>query len=125
MFTFKKNERITSKLLTEQLFNSKETRAVTVFPLRMVFLEVEYHEGDAQTQVLFSVSKRHFKHAVDRNRIKRQLREAYRHNKALLPQIDEGRQLLIAFIWLTDRHMSSQKIAAALTKALTKICRKS
>lgn len=122
MFTFKKNERMTSKLLMEQLFGSKEARAVTAFPLRAVFLEVDHRPGDAVVQVLFSVSKRHFKHAVDRNRVKRQLREAYRHNKALLPEVAEGRQLLIAFIWIADRQYASPKVEAALTKALRKIC---
>lgn len=120
-FTFKKNERITSRLLMQQLFGGKGTRSLNVFPLRTVFCEVEHHGSDAQVQVLFSVSKRHFKHAVDRNRIKRQMREAYRLHKALLPEISEGRQLLIAFIWLTDRHMPSAKVSAALTKALVKI----
>lgn len=123
-FTLRKNERITSKLLLEQLFGSKDAKAVTAYPIRAVALEVEHHGSDAQVQVLFSVSKRHFKHAVDRNRVKRQLREAYRLNKSLLPEVAEGRQLLIAFIWITDHLLVSQKVNAALVKALTKVCRK-
>lgn len=124
MYTFKKKERITSKILLEELFSSKDTRAVTAFPLRALFLEVDHHADDATVQVLFSVSKRHFKHAVDRNRVKRQLREAYRHHKDMLPSVAEGRQLLIAFIWITDRQYASTKVEAALTKALRKICEK-
>lgn len=122
-FCFRKNERITSKLLLDQLFSSKEARAITSFPLRVVFLEVDRHESDAKVQVLFSVSKRHFKHAVDRNRVKRQLREAYRMNKSLLPEIAEGRQLLVAFIWITDKILVSDKVESAMVKALQKIKR--
>lgn len=123
-FTFRKNERITSRLLMEQLFGGNGSRAITAFPLRAIYLEVERHGNDAPVQVLFSVSKRHFKHAVDRNRVKRQLREAYRLNKHLLPEVAEGRQLLIAFIWISDRQLASPKVAAAVVKALTKICKK-
>lgn len=121
-FCFKKNERLTSKLLMEQLFGGKDTKAVTAYPLRAVYVEVDHHGDDAPVQVLISVSKRHFKHAVDRNRVKRQLREAYRHNRHLLPQVPEGRQLLIAFIWLSDSHAKSERIEGALVKALQKIC---
>lgn len=124
LFTLSKNERITSKLLLEQLFTSKEAKAVTAYPIRAVALEVDSHVGDAPVQVLFSVSKRHFKHAVDRNRVKRQLREAYRHNKALLGNIPEGKQLLVAFIWLSDSHFPLHKVSASLVKALDKICRR-
>lgn len=124
MYTFKKKERITSKILLEELFSSKDTRAVTAFPLRALFLEVDHHADDATVQVLFSVSKRHFKHAVDRNRVKRQLREAYRHHKDMLPSVAEGRQLLIAFIWIADQQYASTKVEGALTKALRKICEK-
>lgn len=124
-FALRKNERITSKLLLEQLFGSKDAKAVTAYPIRAVALEVDHHGCDAPVQVLFSVSKRHFKHAVDRNRIKRQMREAYRLNKSLVADPPEGRQLLIAFIWITDHHLASQKVSSALVKALAKVCRKS
>lgn len=120
-FTLRKNERITSRLLMDTLFNTKTSKAVTAFPLRIVFAETERHADAAPVQVLFSVSKRQFKHAVDRNRVKRQLREAYRLNKTLLPEVADGRQLLIAFIWVTNRHYRSEKVTAAMVKALNKI----
>lgn len=120
-FTLRKNERITSRLLMDTLFNGKSSKAVTAFPLRVVFADTERHADAAPVQVLFSVSKRHFKHAVDRNRVKRQLREAYRLNKSLAPVPADGRQWLIAFIWLTNRQYESEKVAAALVKSLNKI----
>lgn len=124
IFALKKNERITSKLLLGQLFSSKEAKAVTAYPIRAVALEVDSHVGDASVQVLFSVSKRHFKHAVDRNRVKRQLREAYRHNKTMISDIPDDKQLLVAFIWLSDSHFPSHKVNASLVKALDKICKR-
>ncbi|WP_242203283.1 ribonuclease P protein component [Aestuariivivens insulae] len=78
-YTFPKKEKLKSKKLIEQLFS--EGKSVTAFPLRLVFLETALeHNVTAQTGV--SVSKRLFKKAVDRNRIKRLMREAYRLNKA-------------------------------------------
>ncbi len=77
-FTFSKQEKLKHKKLIETLFS--EGKSVTVFPLRIVFLEND-HDGNKLLQVGFSVPKRLIKKAVDRNRIKRQLREVYRLNK--------------------------------------------
>ncbi len=77
-FTYGKKEKLKSKKLIDQLFS--EGQSVSAFPLRLVFLETPLEEAIvAKTGV--SVSKRHFKTAVDRNRIKRLMREAYRLNK--------------------------------------------
>lgn len=78
MFSFPKKEKLKSKQLIDQLFS--EGKAVTAFPLRMVYLQTEF-DDNAQFKTGVSVSKRNFKKAVDRNRIKRLLREAYRLNK--------------------------------------------
>ena len=76
--TFPKKEKLKSKVLIERLFS--EGKSVTAFPLRLVYLETPLKK-DVVVQAGVSVSKRHFKNAVDRNRIKRLLREAYRLNK--------------------------------------------
>ncbi|WP_372936907.1 ribonuclease P protein component [Seonamhaeicola sp.] len=78
-FTYGKKEKLKSKKLIDQMFT--EGQSVSAFPLRLVYLETTFEENIvAKTGV--SVSKRHFKTAVDRNRIKRLLRESYRLNKA-------------------------------------------
>ncbi|GAB1856457.1 ribonuclease P protein component [Flavobacteriaceae bacterium MHTCC 0001] len=78
-FTYSKHEKLKSKKLIDQLFS--EGQSVSVFPLRLVYLDTTFNSNTiAKTGV--SVSKRHFKTAVDRNRIKRLLREVYRLNKA-------------------------------------------
>lgn len=77
-FTYNKKEKLKSKKLIDQLF--LEGQSVSAFPLRLVFLQTTFDDPViAKTGV--SVSKRNFKTAVDRNRIKRLLREAYRLNK--------------------------------------------
>lgn len=77
--TYSKKEKLKSKKLIDQLFT--EGQSVSVFPLRLVYLSTPFEDHViAKTGV--SVSKRNFKTAVDRNKIKRLLREAYRLNKA-------------------------------------------
>lgn len=79
-FTLNKKEKLKSKKRIDLLF--AEGQSVSTYPLRLVFLEMP-SEDTALTKTGFSVSKRHFKKAVDRNRIKRLLREVYRLNKGV------------------------------------------
>jgi len=78
-FSYPKKEKLKSQKLIEQLFS--EGKSVSAFPLRMVYLKTEF-DDDTQFKTGVSTSKRNFKKAVDRNHIKRLLREAYRLNKA-------------------------------------------
>lgn len=119
--TFKKNERITSRSLIDFLFSGKDSRAVTAFPLKAVYTLTEHHGNDAAVQILTSVPKRHFKRAVKRNRIKRQIREAYRLNKSIITGVPDGRQLLIAFIYIADREFATADIEKRVVKLLNKI----
>ena len=101
--SFHKRERIVSKKLIEQLFSKGSSFSISAFPLRIVVMETAQVADDVPVQVLVSVSKRHFKHAVDRNRVKRQIREAYRHHKQILTErVQQQQTLAIAFIWLAD-----------------------
>jgi len=77
-FTFNKSEKLKSQKLIEQLF--LEGKSVTVFPLRLMYLPISQRDG-TKIKASVSVSRKNFKKAVDRNRIKRLLREAYRLNK--------------------------------------------
>jgi len=80
-FTLGKLERLKSRKLIEKLF--AEGKSVKKFPLRMVFLQTS-HTSTFPMQAGFSVPKRNFKRAVDRNRLKRLLRETYRLRKEIL-----------------------------------------
>ena len=104
--TFNKRERIVSRKLIEQLFSMETARMADDIPV----------------QVLVSVSKRHFKHAVDRNRVKRQVREAYRHHKQILTaKVQQTQTLAIAFIWLADKHHESATIEKCVKRLLGKV----
>ena len=76
--TFKKSERLNSKKQIEQLFF--KNRSFFQFPFKVLFISEESAEFELP-KVLITVSKRNIKRAVDRNKIKRLVREAYRKNK--------------------------------------------
>ena len=78
--TYPKKEKLKSKKLIEQLF--KEGKTVLAFPLRLVYMPAAF-DDDVIAKTGVSVSKKHFKTAVDRNRIKRLMREVYRLNKTV------------------------------------------
>jgi len=120
--TFKKNERIVSRKLMERLFCKGSNNSASVFPLRSVYMLTDRQDGQPALQVLISVSKRHFKRAVKRNRVKRQIREAYRHQKhCLAERIPENKQMAVAFIWLSDELMDSKHVENSLKRLLEKI----
>ncbi|RNC88133.1 MAG: ribonuclease P protein component [Winogradskyella sp.] len=77
-FKYSKKDKLKSKKLIEQLFS--EGKTITVFPLRLVYLKTKFQD-DSILKTGVSVSKRLHKNAIDRNRIKRLIREAYRLNK--------------------------------------------
>ena len=73
MNRLRKPERLSRKKIIEKMF-AGGSRSFSIFPLRVVWLPVE--ELDVSASLLVSVSKRRFKRAVKRNRVKRQIREA-------------------------------------------------
>ena len=94
--TLGKEERLKSKTLIGKLY--KEGKSVKTFPLRLVYVQVE-HSSKYPTQVGVSVPKRNFKKAVDRNRIKRLLRETYRKQKEIVyNNIDKPYVYMISYI---------------------------
>ena len=104
--TFSKKERVCSKLLIDRLFSHGGSSSMSVYPLRLVFQQMERNEGEPSVMLLVSVPKRCFKRAVKRNRVKRQVREVYRRNKHILSQVMDGREtkkLVMALIWLDDQ----------------------
>ena len=76
------------------------------------------------SQMLISVPKKCFKRAVKRNRVKRQVREAYRKHKNILTKKAErlsGKQLLMAFIWLSDELSDSIIVEQRVSNLLHRI----
>ena len=106
------------------MFEGGVSKSFSIFPLRVVYLPVE--ELEAPVSILVSVSKRRFKRAVKRNRVKRQIREAYRMNKSLL--VDElqcrEQRLAIAFIYLSDELTATAELEEKMKIALSRISEK-
>ena len=120
--TFRKRERMVSNLLIEALFENGSSQSVSAFPLRAVYQTIERREGHAPVQILISVPKKRFKHAVDRNRVKRQIREAYRRHKQLLwDALADNQEMLLGFIWLSDRHYPTSDVESRVVKILEKV----
>ncbi|WP_207533950.1 ribonuclease P protein component [Desertivirga arenae] len=78
MYKFRKEERLCSKKLLDELFHNGSS--FLVYPFRVVHLPLS-SSGNPPSQIVIGVGKRKFKHAVDRNLLKRRIREAYRLNK--------------------------------------------
>ncbi len=77
--TFKKEERLCSQAIIKQLFEDGESFAI--FPFRLVYKVIDL-PANVPSQITFSVAKKRIRKAVDRNRIKRIMREVYRLNKS-------------------------------------------
>lgn len=121
-FTLSKEERICSKKLINELFTGNG-RSMTAFPLRVVFMKRTIVDDQPRAAMLVSVPKRYFKHAVDRNRVKRQVREAFRHNKSIITQnlTDDHEAVAMAFVWLTDEKFPSSEVENRMVRLLTRI----
>jgi ribonuclease P protein component len=98
-----RNERLKSRKRIEQIFASG--KSFGLYPLRVLYIEPT--EADAPVlQCGFSVSTRHFKKAVHRNRIKRLLREAWRLQKnGLAAQLEAAQKKLAVFIIYTNSEL--------------------
>ncbi|MBX9852034.1 MAG: ribonuclease P protein component [Cytophagaceae bacterium] len=99
-----KQERLTSKKVIEELFEKGSSSYL--YPFRILYKGEILAESQTFPQVLFSVPKRNFKKAVDRNRIRRQMREAYRINKQ---RVFSGQKLKIPE-FLAILYTSKEKI---------------
>lgn len=132
-FTLGKNERLKSRKQIEQLF--KEGKSFAVTPFRVYFMVNSVPiaigrsmiNGRSRLQFGVGVSNKNFKKAVDRNRIKRLIREAWRLQKnELKEKIDSGNQQMNVFFIYTGKELPEftvikDKVAVALKKLLDKI----
>lgn len=121
-----KAERLSGKKQVDTLFSGGAGRSMSIFPIRLVYV-FQDSTGDPkepQAKMMVSVSKRYFKHAVQRNRVKRQLREAYRRNKHLLLDTlaqHPDAQVLMAFIWTSDQTAPSADVESRMKRLLLRL----
>ncbi len=123
--TLCKEERLHGRNAVENLFKKAGSRSMVSFPLRVVYAISEAEEDrDIRVRMLVSVPKKHFKRAVKRNRVKRQVREAYRKNKHSLCNSIAAMPfacLDMAFVWLDDELHSSAEVEKRVVKLLQRI----
>jgi ribonuclease P protein component len=119
--TFKKQERLKKRKLIEQLF--AEGKSITVFPIKLVYLQID-HQSPYKIQAGVSANKRNFKKAVDRNKIKRLLREVYRKNKYVIYDSEHTKKHIFMFIYQgkneLDYHTLEEKMKLLIKKFLLK-----
>lgn len=117
-YFFRKEHKLKSRKTIQKIF--AEGDSFTVFPLKVLWHPTNEHNC-LQTGV--SVSSRHFKKAVDRNRIKRLIREAFRLQKFELEEylLKENQQLSV-FLKYISKEISDYKIIYnACTKIISKL----
>lgn len=112
---FPKTEKLKSAKTIESLF--LEGKTYSKYPIKVFFLPKENLENNLAA---FAVPKRNFKLAVDRNRVKRQLREVYRLNKHPLEEIN-GNRFVMLFLYLGKIKPQYAELEKAMTKLLKKL----
>ncbi|MFK7809723.1 MAG: ribonuclease P protein component [Saprospiraceae bacterium] len=121
--SFPKKERLKSKKLLAALF--KEGRSFSVYPIRVVWIKNENSEAPP-IQLAVSVPKKRFKSAVDRNHIKRQIREAYRLQKEKLfgDNRHEGSDnFAVMLIYVSSKEETYSSIEKSIKKILNRLSR--
>lgn len=119
--TLPKEERLYSKKLIDALFLGGRSRSLSAFPLRAVYMPIAAEgsllSAKPRCKMLVSVPKRCFKHAVQRNRVKRQVREAYRRHKELVAAYP----VAVAFIWLDANLRTTEEVETRVSNLLRRI----
>lgn len=116
--TFPKEEHLYGQTAVDMLF--RKGKSFLAFPVKVTYL-VTTDEMPVRCMVV--APKKKFKHAVDRNRVKRQLREAYRKNKHALVDwaTSHEQQLHFSMVYVGDRLMPSSVVERKIKVALEKL----
>ncbi len=115
-FSFSKEEKLTGKKKIDELFHKGVSFYMNDFQVRYLNTKEE-----KKHQILISVPKKKFKRAVDRNLLKRRIREGYRLNKELIYSNNDSSGYSIAFIYLSKQILTFYNIQNQLIKCLERL----
>jgi len=120
METFKKEERLCNKKIIKNLFS--KANSFFDYPFKILWIETDI-KTNFPAQVLINVSKNNFKKAVDRNKIKRLIREAYRKNKFSFYEflLKQKKQCAFAIIYTSKEILSYQEIEKIIILILQRL----
>jgi ribonuclease P protein component len=120
LFSFRKDEIIRKKKIIDRLFAEGST--FFIYPFKIFWLDIPL-ETPNRSQILISVGKRSFKHAVDRNKVKRQIREVYRvHKHELYDYLEKEQQYcILGIIYTTNIHLPSKELETKIKAVLKRL----
>jgi ribonuclease P protein component len=114
--TLKKNELLSNKKLIQELFDNGSS--FFYYPFKFQYSQ----SSDSVNQILFAVPKRYFKKAVDRNLIRRRMREAYRKNKSILVQSQKSDTTLsIVIVYISKLILPYNEVEKKLKVGLNRL----
>lgn len=119
-YTFPREERLKSVKEISGLFEKGHT--FLCYPVKVVWSEKQAAQ-DCPLQVAFSVSKKNFKRATERNSLKRKMKEAYRLNRRRAIEQLNGRSLNCMFVYIARERLSYSMIEKGMRDALNRIAR--
>ncbi len=115
--TFPSRERLKSNLAIQEVVSSRNS--VWAYPIRGYFYVIP-SEGVGARQLAVVAPKKRLRRAVDRNRVKRLMREAYRLNKQLLP-VPEGKIVRLCWVFQGQEVPSFEAVCQAVRSILNQI----
>ena len=120
MHTFRKEERLSNKKKIRSLFS--EGYSFIIFPIKITWKETKL-DCHYPVQVLINVSQHNFRKAVDRNILKRRMREAYRKNKHLLyePLILSKKQYALSLVYIGKNIADYQDIETIIITTIQRL----
>ena len=117
-YSLPQEERLKGKIRIDNLFTN--AKGVLSYPYRVLYTP----NNANKSAIMVSIPKRKFKHAVDRNLLRRRTREAYRLNKAILSEATENKRLDIAILYIGDKKEEFAYLQKKMCDALNKIASK-
>ena len=123
-FTFNKEERLCSRQLIDRLYTEGHRLMAFPYSVQWLCLGTDTNHGKSNLcQVMIVAPKRKFKHAVDRNRVRRLTRECYRLRKPTFYQFlqEHNLQLVFSMVYIHNEIMSYDQLGHKMDKLLSSL----